>query len=133
MIEIKQIYKCNICGNVVEVLHDGVGSLICCNQPMVLLKEKTEDEGQEKHLPVIERKENKAKVKVSSTPHPMEEKHYIQWIELSVNDQRIRQYLTPKNKPETEFEIQSDLPKGTQIRLEARQYCNLHGLWKSKN
>ena len=82
MTELKQIYKCNICGNIVEVLHAGVGELVCCGQPMELLKEKTADVGLEKHVPVVERLDGKTEVKVGSVPHPMEEKHYIEWIEI---------------------------------------------------
>jgi len=120
----KQIYKCNICGNIVEVLHSGVGQLVCCGQPMELLKEKTKDAGKEKHVPVIEKTENGVIVKVGSTPHPMEEKHYIEWIEVIVDGVIYRRFLKPGDKPEAEFEIKAE-------KVEARDYCNLHGLWKS--
>jgi len=123
MTEQKQIYKCNICGNIVEVLHAGVGQLVCCGQPMELLKEKTEDVGKEKHVPVIEKTKSGIKVKVGSIPHPMEEKHYIEWIEI-IADDICKKFLKPGDKPEAEFEIKAK-------KVEAREYCNLHGLWKS--
>ena len=124
MTELNQIYKCNICGNVVQVLHTGVGELVCCGQPMELLKEKTEDEGLEKHVPVIEKTENGVKVRVGSVPHPMEEKHYIEWIEIIVDGRSYRKFLKPGDAPEAEFEIKAE-------NITAREYCNVHGLWKS--
>lgn len=119
----KQIYKCNVCGNIVEVLYAGGGELVCCGQPMELLKEKTKDEGLEKHVPVIEKTEKGIKVKVGSVPHPMEEKHYIQWIEVIADDRVYRKHLKPEDKPEAEFAIEAK-------NIEAREYCNIHGLWK---
>jgi superoxide reductase len=124
MTEIKQVYKCNVCGNVVEVLHAGVGELVCCGQPMELMKEKTEDIGQEKHVPVIEKTENGVKVKIGSVPHPMEEKHYIEWIEITADGRNCRKFLKPGEKPEAEFEIKAE-------KIQAREYCNVHGLWRS--
>jgi len=124
MTELKQIYRCNICGNIVEVLHAGVGQLVCCGQPMELLKEKTEDIGLEKHVPVIEKTESGVKVKVGSTPHPMEEKHYIEWIEIIADGRVYRKFLKPGMKPEAEFDVKAE-------KIEAREYCNIHGLWKS--
>ena len=124
MIEQKQIYKCNICGNIVEVLTVGGGELVCCGQPMELLKEKTEDVGQEKHVPVIEKIETGWRIKVGAIPHPMEEKHYIEWIEIIADGRSFRKFLKPGNKPEAEFEIKAE-------KIEAREYCNIHGLWKS--
>ncbi|MDH5754874.1 MAG: desulfoferrodoxin [Candidatus Bathyarchaeota archaeon] len=124
MTEQKQIYRCNICGNIVEVLHAGVGQLVCCGQPMELLTEKTEDVGLEKHVPIIEKVGNKVKVKVGSVPHPMEQKHYIEWIEIIADGRVYRKFLKPRDKPEAEFEITAD-------KIEAREYCNIHGLWKS--
>lgn len=123
MTQQKQIYKCNICGNIVEVLHAGAGQLVCCGQPMELLIEKTEDVGKEKHVPVIEKTEKGVKVKVGSVPHPMEEKHYIEWIEIIADGVVYRKFLKPGDKPETEFEIEAE-------NIEAREYCNIHGLWK---
>jgi len=138
MTKLKQIYKCNICGNIVEVIHTGVGQLVCCGQPMELLTEKTADVGLEKHVPVIEKIGNKVKVKVGSVPHPMkvkvkvgsvphpmEQKHYIEWIEIIADGKTCRKFLKPGDKPEAEFEIVAR-------KLEAREYCSIHGLWKSK-
>jgi len=122
--EKRQIYKCNICGNIVEVLHVGGGELVCCGQPMQLLEEKTEDEGKEKHVPVIEKTENGIKVKVGSVPHPMEENHYIEWIEVITNSDVYRKFLKPGDLPEAEFNIKDE-------QITVRIYCNLHGLWKS--
>jgi len=124
MIAQKQIYKCNVCGNIVEVLHVGGGQLVCCGKPMELLQEKTKDVGSEKHVPVIEKTVNGVRVKVGSIPHPMEEKHYIEWIEIITDGRYCRKFLNPGDKPEAEFEIQAD-------NITAREYCNLHGLWKS--
>lgn len=120
-----EVYKCNICGNIVEILHSGTGTLVCCGAQMQKLSEKVEDLGNEKHVPVIEILNDSIKVKVGSIPHPMEEKHYIEWIELVVDDIIYRKFLKPGDKPEAEF-----CAKGKKI--EAREYCNLHGLWKSK-
>ena len=125
MTELRQIYKCNVCGNIVEVVHTGVGQLVCCGQPMELLTEKTVDIGLEKHVPVIRKVGNKVKVKVGSVPHPMEEKHYIEWIEIVANGKTCRKFLKPGEKPEAEFETTAE-------RIEAREYCNVHGLWKTK-
>lgn len=125
MTELRQVYKCNICGNIVEVVHTGVGQLVCCGQPMELLKEKTEDIGLEKHVPVIERIGNKVKVKVGSVPHPMEEKHYIEWIQIVADGVSCRKFLKPGQKSEAEFETAAQ-------KIDAREYCNIHGLWKAK-
>ena len=125
MTELKQIYKCNVCGNIVEVIHTGVGELVCCGQPMELLTEKTEDVGLEKHVPVIEKLGNKVKVKVGSVPHPMEQKHYIGWIEIVANGKTCRKFLKPGEKPEAEFETTAE-------KIEAKEYCNIHGLWRTK-
>jgi len=125
MTEQQQIYKCNICGNIIEVIHIGIGQLVCCGQPMELLKEKIADVGLEKHVPVIEKVGNKVKVKVGSVPHPMEEKHHIEWIETIADDKTCRKFLKPGEKPEAEFEITAE-------KIEAREYCNIHGLWKTK-
>ncbi len=123
MTKLKQIYKCNVCGNIVEVLHTGVGELVCCGEAMQLMEEKREDVGQEKHLPVIEKMENKVKVKVGSIPHPMEEKHYIEWIELEAKGKAYRQFLKPGDTPEAVFDVKPE-------KITVREYCNLHGLWK---
>jgi superoxide reductase len=120
----KQIYKCNICGHIVEVLHPGIGQLVCCGQPMEPLKEKIQDIGLEKHVPVIEKTANGVRVKVGSIPHPMEEKHYIEWIEIIADGKYCRKFLKPGDKPEAEFEVKAE-------NITAREYCNIHGLWKS--
>jgi len=120
----KQVYRCNICGNIIEVLHAGGGELVCCGQPMELLQEKTADVGLEKHVPVVETTDRGIKIKVGDVPHPMEEKHHIQWVEVITDGASYRQFLKPGNKPEAEFEV------GAQ-RIVAREYCNIHGLWKS--
>jgi superoxide reductase len=123
MAEKLQIYKCNVCGNIVEVLHGGVGELVCCNEPMKLLDEKTADTGKEKHVPVIEKVNGGYKVKVGEVPHPMEEKHYIEWIELLADGKSYRQFLKPGTAPEAIFEVKGD-------SVSAREHCNVHGLWK---
>ena len=123
MTQQKQIFKCNICGNIVEVLHSGVGQLVCCGRPMELLTEKTEDVGQEKHVPVIDRTEKGIRVKVGSVPHPMEEKHYIEWIEIIADGMVFRKFLKPGDLPQAEFKIEAK-------SILAREYCNIHGLWK---
>ena len=123
MTELNQIYKCNICGNIVEILHTGGGELVCCGQPMDLMKEKKEDEGMEKHVPVIEKTNNGIKVKVGSVPHPMDDNHYIEWIEVILDENVFRKFLKPWDVPEAEFEINTE-------NVSARAYCNIHGLWK---
>ena len=119
-----QVFRCEVCGNIVEVLRVGGGELVCCGQPMTLLAENTVDASKEKHVPVIEKTADGVKVKIGSVPHPMEEKHYIQWIELIVDDKTYIAFLKPGQAPEAIFCV-----KGTV--LTAREYCNLHGLWKS--
>ena len=119
-----EVYKCDACGNIVEVLHGGEGDLVCCGENMKLFNEKTTDEGKEKHVPVIESVENGIKVKVGSNPHPMEEKHYIEWIEIIDGDKTRRHYLNPGENPETVFQAQNP-------GVTAREYCNVHGLWRS--
>ncbi|TCW61260.1 desulfoferrodoxin [Treponema sp. J25] len=118
------IYKCDICGNIVEVLHEGVGDLVCCGKPMRLFVENTSDGAREKHVPVIEKTSTGYKVSVGSVLHPMEEKHYIEWIELVADGVRYRKYLKPGDTPVAEFAVQAST-------VTAREYCNLHGLWKA--
>ena len=120
----REIYKCNVCGNIVEVLHAANGELVCCNQPMQLMQENTVDAAQEKHVPVVEKTDDGTKVKVGSVAHPMEDKHYIEWIEIYDNSKVCRKFLKPGENPEADFCLQAE-------NLEAREYCNLHGLWKS--
>jgi len=125
MTKVKEIYKCNICGNIVEVLHAGVGELVCCGEPMELMKEKTEDSSTEKHVPYIEKTANGFLVKVGQNEdHPMIDKHYIEWIQVIADGVAYRKFLKPGDKPEVEFELKTD-------NIEAREYCNIHGLWKS--
>jgi len=119
-----QIYKCEMCGNIIEVLHEGAGALVCCGQEMKLLVENTVDASREKHVPVIEKTAVGVKVRVGSAPHPMEEKHSIEWIELIADGKAYRQFLKPGNLPEAEFAVSAD-------RISARELCNLHGLWTS--
>ena len=119
-----QIYKCEVCGNMVEVVHVGGGELVCCGQPMKHLAENTTDAAQEKHVPVIEKTGSGYQVKVGSVAHPMEEKHFIQWIQLIADGKAYRQFLDPGQAPQASFDIQAD-------KVEAREYCNLHGLWKA--
>jgi superoxide reductase len=120
-----EIYKCVTCGNIVQVLHGGAGELVCCGEPMRQMTENTVDAAKEKHVPVIEKIEGGFKVKVGSVAHPMEEKHYIEWIELLADGRAYRQFLQPGMQPEAVFNIQAD-------SVTAREYCNLHGLWKGE-
>ena len=124
MAERLEVYKCEVCGNIVEVLHGGAGQLVCCGQPMVKLTENTVDAAKEKHVPVIEKIEGGYKVKVGSVAHPMEEKHYIEWIELIADGKAYRQFLNPGQIPEAVFKVEA-------AGVTAREYCNLHGLWKA--
>lgn len=121
----KKIYKCPICGNVVEVLYDGGGELVCCGRPMELMSGK-EEEGNEKHLPLIEETESGYKVKVGLVEHPMEDSHYVMWIELTVDGVNSKVFLGPGQKPEAEFKV----AKGEKVS--AREYCNVHGLWEAE-
>jgi len=126
MTEKKQIYKCELCGNIVEVLHGAGPALACCGQDMKLMAENTTDASKEKHVPVIEKTEKGIKVKIGSVPHPMEEKHFIEWIELVADGKSFREFLKPGQAPEAVFCLCFQ-PK----ELFAREYCNLHGLWKA--
>ncbi len=124
MAEKLQVYKCEVCGNIVEVLHGGVGELVCCGQPMSLLSENTVDASKEKHLPVIEKVAGGYKVKVGAVAHPMEEKHHIEWIELLADNKAYRQFLKPGDAPEAVFAVDA-------TQVSAREFCNLHGLWRA--
>jgi len=124
MAERLEIYKCELCGNIVEVLHGGAGELVCCGQPMVLFTENTVDAAKEKHVPVIEKVAGGVKVKVGYVAHPMEEKHYIEWIQIIADGTAYRQFLKPGDKPEATFNVEA-------ATLSAREFCNLHGLWKA--
>jgi len=138
MTELKQIYKCNICGNIVEMLHAGAGELVCCGQPMELKKENAVDAAQEKHVPVIEKTPvpssgagatgqafDGVTIKVGSDAHPMDDDHYIEWIEISTDKGSSKKFIGPGDKPEVSFPVKAD-------DVSARAYCNLHGLWKSE-
>ena len=119
-----EVYKCELCGNMVEVVHAAQGQLVCCGKPMTLMTENTVDAAKEKHVPVIERLADGVKVKVGAVPHPMEEKHFIEWVELSNGDALCRVWLKPGMAPEAAF-------RSLAGNLVAREYCNLHGFWKA--
>lgn len=125
MTKLFQIYKCGICGNMVEVISTGKGELVCCGKPMDLFKENVVDASTEKHIPVSEKTDGNLKVKVGSIPHPMEKEHYIEWIELiDENGKAYRQFLKPGDDPEALFCVKI---KNKPI---LREFCNIHGLWK---
>ncbi len=124
MAEKMGIYKCETCGNIVEVLHAGAGDLVCCGEPMKLMVENTVDAAKEKHVPVIEKTEKGYKVSVGSVAHPMEEKHYIEWIALCADGITHRQFLNPGDAPVAEYCIEA-------TGVTAHAYCNIHGLWKA--
>ena len=119
-----EIYKCEACGNIVEVLTGGGGELVCCGEPMKLYVENTVDAAKEKHVPVIEKINGGYKVRVGSVAHPMEAKHYIEWIEILADGKAYRKFLNPGDAPEAVFMIDA-------AKVTAREYCNLHGLWKA--
>lgn len=123
MTELLQVYKCEVCGNIVEMIHAGQGELVCCGQPMKLFIANTVDAAKEKHVPIKEAVDGGLKVKVGSVAHPMEEKHYIEWIEVLVDGKAYRQFLKPGQAPEAFFPVSGEFT--------AREYCNLHGLWKA--
>jgi superoxide reductase len=124
MAERLEVYKCDLCGNIVEVLTGGGGELVCCGEPMKLMTENTVDAAKEKHVPVIEKADGGYKVKVGSVAHPMESKHFIEWVELIADGKAYRQFLKPGEAPEAFFPIDAQ-------QVTAREYCNLHGLWKA--
>jgi len=133
MTKLLQIYKCSVCGNIVEVVHASTGELVCCGKPMVLQEENTTDAAVEKHVPVVEvlppnvcQGVDGVKVKIGEEEHPMTEEHYIEWIEIQVEDGRTgKKYLKPGDKPEVIFQTRKKV-------IEVRAYCNLHGLWKKE-
>ena len=125
MTKLREIYKCNVCGNIVEVLHTGAGQLVCCGEPMQLMDEKTQDSSIEKHVPYVEKTKNGILVKIGQNQaHPMEDKHYIEWIQVIADGAAYRKFLKPGDKPQAEFPIKAD-------SVQAREYCNIHGLWKN--
>jgi len=119
-----EVYKCGVCGNIVEVLHVGGGELVCCGQPMDLLVANTTDAAKEKHVPVAEKISDGYKVKIGSVAHPMEEKHYIEWVQVIAGDKSYREFLKPGMIPEAVFKLADG-------SISAREYCNIHGLWKA--
>ncbi|MDR2800241.1 MAG: desulfoferrodoxin [Desulfovibrio sp.] len=120
-----EVFKCGVCGNIVETLHAGAGEMACCGSPMKLLKEGSSDGAKEKHVPVVGKTPGGYKVKVGEIAHPMEEKHYIEWIELVADGISYTRYLKPGQTPEAEFSITGA------TAVSAREYCNLHGQWKA--
>jgi len=126
MTKLMEIYKCEICGNIVEMVHGGPGELVCCGEPMIKMTENTVDAALEKHVPVVEEIEEGIKVKVGSVAHPMMDKHYIEWIEVQNGPWVNRKHLSPGEEPEAEFYVKKN------DNLEVRAYCNLHGLWKKE-
>ena len=119
-----EVYKCSLCGNMVEMVHGGDGELVCCGEPMKKLTENTTDAAKEKHVPVIEAIDGGYKVSVGSVLHPMTEEHYIEWIELIADGKAYRQFLNPGDQPVAEFAV-------TAQSICAREFCNMHGLWKA--
>ena len=128
MTKINEIYKCSVCGNMVEMVHAGAGELVCCGQPMKLQNAGTTDGATEKHIPVIEKIDGGYHVKVGSVAHPMLDAHYIEWIELICAEcgKVMRKHLKPGDAPESVFETKAE-------KVTAREYCNLHGLWEKEN
>jgi superoxide reductase len=124
MTKIKEIYKCEVCGNIVEVVHAAGGILVCCGQPMTLVKENTVDASKEKHVPVVEKVEDGILVKVGSVEHPMTPEHYIEWIEVHTANKLYRKYLKPGEKPQAMFKVEEEI-------MFVREYCNVHGLWRA--
>lgn len=127
MTKLLQVYKCQVCQNIVEVIHAGDGELVCCGKPMLLVEPGTTDASTEKHVPVIEKWKNGYHIKVGSAPHPMEQKHSIEWIELITPKGSFKRYLSPADEPEAFF---GDIVDND---VTARAYCNLHGLWQADN
>lgn len=127
MTNIRELYVCSICGNVIEVVNTGASSLVCCNKPMNKLEAGTKDASLEKHVPVVEAVDGGVMIKVGSVAHPMEEKHYIVFVEVLTKGQVFRAELAPNQAPEALFSVKlEDI-------LEVREYCNVHGLWKANN
>jgi len=124
--EFRELYRCEVCGNVVEVVNPGIVSLVCCNKPMVKLQSKKADTGVEKHLPVIEDMNGKIKVKIGSVEHPMEEKHYIVFVEVLTDKKVLRHEFKPNEKPEAIFDVNLSDVK------EVREFCNVHMLWSKE-
>ena len=126
MAKMLEVYKCERCGNIVEMLHGGVGELVCCGAPMKLYEENTSDAAIEKHVPVVEKTAAGFKVTVGSVAHPMVDDHFIEWIELIADGKLCREYLKPGDAPEAIFSVEAD-------KVTVREYCSVHGLWKKEN
>jgi len=124
MTKLNQVYKCELCGNMIEVVHASGGELVCCGQPMTLLEENITDAATEKHVPVIEKSGDTVTVTIGSVEHPMLDEHFIEFIELIADGQVYRKILKPGETPQATFKVSAD-------KVEAREYCNLHGLWKA--
>ncbi|OPX64919.1 MULTISPECIES: desulfoferrodoxin [unclassified Methanoregula] len=125
MTKLLEVYKCDVCGNMTKVVHASGGTMVCCGKPMISQQEKTTDPGKEKHVPVIERSANGIIVKLGSVPHPMEEKHSIEWIEVQDANGETTRWLSPGGKPEAGFCL-------SDTNVKARAYCNVHGLWTNR-
>jgi superoxide reductase len=125
MTKMFEVYKCEVCGNITKVVHASGGVLVCCGKPMILQLEKNTDAGNEKHVPVVEKSGKGIVVKVGSVPHPMEEKHYIEWVEVRTGENVYIRGFKPGEKAEDEFCI-------SDVSAKARAYCNVHGLWTNK-
>jgi len=123
--KLHNIFKCEICGNIIEVVHPGAPALVCCSMEMKLMEEKTADSAVEKHVPVIEKTAEGIKVKVGSVPHPMDEKHFIEWIEVIAGNHKCVKFLKPGEPAEAVFCI-------NESPITVREYCNIHGLWKNE-
>ena len=118
------VYRCKLCGNIAQMLHAEDPAMSCCGEEMTLLKANSVDAAKEKHVPEVVKIDGGYLVKVGSVAHPMEEKHYIEWIELNTDDMVMRKFLKPGDKPEAVF-----LTDATNVT--AKEYCNLHGFWRS--
>ena len=125
MTKLFEVYKCGVCGNITKVVHASVGTLVCCGQPMVLQQEKIADAGKEKHVPVVEKTATGIIVKIGAVPHTMEEKHYIEWVEVRTGEIVYIRGFKPNETPEAEF-------PGTGTNVKVRAFCNVHGLWTNK-
>lgn len=125
MTQIQNVYKCPICGNIVEVLHAGEGELVCCGRAMMILNENTTDAATEKHVPVVTKTDTGIRVIVGDVLHPMTDDHYIEWIEVIADGVSYKKFLNPGDKPEAEFCIDAQ-------NVTVREYCNLHGMWKNE-
>jgi len=124
MTQVKEVYKCEVCGNIVEVLHKGGGQMVCCGKPMTHIVENTVDAAREKHLPIVEKVDGGVLIKVGEVEHPMLEAHYIEWIEVHTENKVYRKYLQPGGKPEAVFKLDEEIKF-------VREYCNIHGLWRA--